>query len=240
MIRALARRFGRSKISASTVNSPAIEALEDRLLMAHHRTPFLVQTNLVSDVPGAAAKLDANLINAWGIAAGGLSPFWVNANGTGTSEAIFNTGTTPAADSPQTITIPSANSGPCTPTGIVFNNTTGFSITNNGSTGPAAYIFASEDGTISAWRVPGGGIGAVTTRADIEVDNSGTGAVYKGLALGTFNAAPAIFAANFNAGTIDIFNSSFQQVTSTLPTAFHDSRLPTGYAPFNVSKFGAN
>src|SRR6266550_1268943 len=132
MIRALARRFGRSKISRSAHDGPMIEALEDRVLMAHHRTPFLVQTNLVSDVAGRAAKVDANLVNAWGIAAGGQSPFWVNANGTGTSEAVFNTGSTPPLYAPQTITIPAASgTGNGNPTGIVFNNTTGFTITNN-------------------------------------------------------------------------------------------------------------
>ena len=242
MIRALARRVSRSKISRPAHDGPMIEALEDRVLMAtHHRAPFLVQTNLVSDVAGRALHLDANLVNAWGIAAGGQSPFWVNANGTGTSEAIFNTGSTPPLYAPQTITIPAASgTGTGNPTGIVFNNTTGFTITNNGSTGPAAYVFASEDGSISAWRAPAAGVGAVTSAAVTMVDNSASGAVYKGLALGTFGASPAIFAANFKAGTIDVFNSSFQAIAPMTAFSFKDSRIPSSYAPFNIVKFGPN
>ncbi len=234
MIRALARRFGRSKISRPAHDGPMIEALEDRVLMAHHRTPFLVQTNLVSDVAGRAAKVDANLVNAWGIAAGGQSPFWVNANGTGA-------GSTPPLYAPQTITIPAASgTGTGNPTGIVFNNTTGFTITNNGSTGAAAYIFASEDGSISAWRPPAASPTAVTSSAVTMIDNSAAGAVYKGLALGTFGASPAIFAANFHAGTIDVFNSSFQPIAPTSAFSFKDSRIPSSYAPFNIVKFGPN
>src|SRR5258708_4984081 len=108
MVRTLFRRQISRKGSACIGTPPAIEQLEDRVLMSHHRAAFLVQTNLVSDVAGRAATVDANLVNAWGIAAGGPSPFWVNANGAGTSEAIFNPGVTPPLYAPQTINIPAA------------------------------------------------------------------------------------------------------------------------------------
>jgi len=63
-----------------------VESLEVRLLMAHHgRVPFIVQTNLVADQPGVAQTTDPNMVNPWGIAFGAPSPFWVNANGSGTS-----------------------------------------------------------------------------------------------------------------------------------------------------------
>ena len=41
-----------------------------------------VQRNLVSDVPGAAELLDADLVNAWGLAFGPTTPAWVADNGT--------------------------------------------------------------------------------------------------------------------------------------------------------------
>jgi hypothetical protein len=44
-----------------------------------------VQTTLASDQPGVAPVTDPNLVNAWGIAASGSSPFWIGANGSGTS-----------------------------------------------------------------------------------------------------------------------------------------------------------
>jgi uncharacterized protein (TIGR03118 family) len=70
----------------------------------------------------------------------------------------------------------------------------------------------------------------------VVVDNSGgpgstTGAVYKGLAAGTFNGNNYLYAANFRAGTIDVFDNHFQQVNSI---TFSDPAIPAGYAPFNV------
>src|SRR3954452_6621643 len=42
-------------------------------------------TKLVSDQAGQARRTDSNLVNAWGLALGPSSPFWVANNGTGTS-----------------------------------------------------------------------------------------------------------------------------------------------------------
>ena len=58
-----------------------LEALEDRRLLAG----TVLQTNLVSDLPGVAQNLDPNLVNPWGIAESGGSPFWISDNGTGLS-----------------------------------------------------------------------------------------------------------------------------------------------------------
>ena len=50
-----------------------------------------VQTNLVSDIAqpanadGSTVTVDPNLRNAWGLARGASSPWWVNNAGTGTS-----------------------------------------------------------------------------------------------------------------------------------------------------------
>src|SRR5215831_9927764 len=43
------------------------------------------QRNLVSDIAGMAEKTDTNLVNPWGIAASGTSPFWVADNHAGVS-----------------------------------------------------------------------------------------------------------------------------------------------------------
>jgi uncharacterized protein (TIGR03118 family) len=128
------------------------------------------------------------------------------------------------------------------------------------TTAPALFLFATEDGTIAGWN-PGidptghfDGPGAVSTHAVIAVDSSGnnftnpdpnqqTGAVYKGLAVAT-SAAPIIagdgdsktllYASNFRAGTVEVYDAVFHQVTALPTGAFTDPGLPAGYAPFNV------
>ena len=202
------------------------------------------QSNLVSDdQPGHlnAQIQDPNLINPWGVAFGPNSPFWVNNNHTGTA-TIYSvnpmTDATTAVPLVVTIAPPQAVSGVTTasPTGIVFNSdSNGFML--NGK--PATFIMDTEDGTISAWN------GGTTTT--LKVDNSnnpahgdgslppqdqteGIGAVYKGLAIGTQkNGTTQLYASNFRHGTVDVFNTQFQQVNSLT-----DGNLPNGYAPFNV------
>src|SRR3954470_22579205 len=69
-----------------------MEALEERSLLSAD----VLQTNLVSDLPGVAQNLDPNLVNPWGIAESTTSPFWVADNGTGLS-TLYNTAGTPQA-----------------------------------------------------------------------------------------------------------------------------------------------
>jgi len=45
----------------------------------------VLQTNLVSDLPGVAAVTDPNLVNPWGISSSATSPFWISDNGAGVS-----------------------------------------------------------------------------------------------------------------------------------------------------------
>jgi uncharacterized protein (TIGR03118 family) len=196
-----------------------------------------LQTNLVSDVPGLAANLDPNLANPWGIAASATGPFWVANNGSGTS-TLYDTQGNPQ---PLVVNIPAPGdplgaSG--APTGTVFNtDPTGFVVSNDSGSAPAAFLFAAEDGTISGWspRVDG-------THAIIAVDNSSNpsidfGAVYKGLTMATdSNGQTLLYATNFSAATIDVFNDQFQQVR--VPGGFHDSHIPFGFAPFNIRAIG--
>ena len=177
------------------------------------------QTNLLSDGAVPAALVDPNLVNAWGLVAGPTTPWWIADNGTGSS-TVYNvsTGTIPLI-----VTVPGAGDQQGTPTGIVFNGGTGFVVTNSAGTSPARFIFASEDGTISGFR--GGPV-------VLAVDNSASGAVYKGLAIDSQTAGNFLYAANFNAGTVDVFDSHFNPVH--LPGAFTDPALPDGYAPFGI------
>lgn len=63
--------------------------------------------------------------------------------------------------------------------GVVTNATPGFVIGAGGSSAPSVELFATEDGTIAGWNST-----VDPTHAVIVVDNSGKGAVYKGLAMG--------------------------------------------------------
>ncbi|MGA2284849.1 MAG: TIGR03118 family protein [Dehalococcoidia bacterium] len=184
------------------------------------------QTNLVSDLPGMAILTDANLVNAWGISAGPTTPFWISDNGTGLA-TLYNVQN---PDSPTALSLvveipPETGS---TPTGNVFNPTSDFLVD---SVNPARFIFATEDGTISAWSPQL----VDSDDAVLEVDNS-PGAVYKGIALGHNQDGNFIFAANFRAGTVDVFDRNF--APATLAGSFSDPSLPAGFAPFGIRNIG--
>src|SRR6266851_2938066 len=181
------------------------------------------RTNLVSDLPGVAAQLDPNLVNPWGIASGDTRPFWVSDNGTGLATLYNSNGSPFPVGSPLIVTVAPPLGSPvgtlATPTGVVSNSGANF--------GGAAFIFATEDGTISAWTG-----GTVTT---LKVDKSPF-AVYKGLASGISSARPVLYAANFLAGTVDVFDTNF--LPTSMPGSFTDPNLPKGFAPFDIQNIG--
>jgi uncharacterized protein (TIGR03118 family) len=111
------------------------------------------------------------------------------------------------------------------PTGIVSNPTAAFKLP--GTNLSAAFIFATEDGTISAWNP-----GVDRTNAKIVADASPQNAEYKGLALGVAVAGPRIYATNFRAGTVDVFDGTFQPVTTG--GGFVDKNIRAGFAPFGI------
>jgi uncharacterized protein (TIGR03118 family) len=62
-------------------------------------------------------------------------------------------------------------------------------------------------------------------------------AVYKGLALGVNADGVFIFATNFHAGTVEVFDASFAPVHRY---RFIDRDLPRGYAPFGIANIDGN
>ncbi|MGE5493481.1 MAG: TIGR03118 family protein [Actinomycetota bacterium] len=184
-----------------------------------------IQENLVSDLPGVAATTDPNLQNPWGISSSPTGPLWVSDNGTGVSTIYDTTGT----KQPLTVTIPPPAGGtpPSAPTGQVFNSTNAFNLPSGGK---ASFIFATEDGTLAAWNAAQG------STARLTADNSASGAIYKGLAIGSVGNHDYLYATNFHAGTVDVYNGSFAQ--SHLTGSFKDPNLPAGFAPFNIQNIG--
>jgi uncharacterized protein (TIGR03118 family) len=195
---------------------------------------FYQQTNLVSDLPGVAAVTDSHLVNAWGMSHSSTSPWWISDNGTGVSTLYTGSGAPfplPPA-TPLVVTIPPPLGSPAgtsaTPTGNVFNGTSSFVVTKNGVSGPATFLFATEDGTISGWNR-----NVDPTNAILGADQSASGAVYKGLALGSNSSGEFLFATNFRNGTVDVFDTHF--APTSLAGSFTDPRIPSGFAPFGIA-----
>src|SRR2546429_9754856 len=88
-------------------------------------------TNFQSDIPGVAAHVDPNLVNPWGMAASSGGTIWVSNNGTGTSTLYKQDGTANSL----VVTIPTSarDKGTGNPTGVGFNSTSFFKVTNNGN-----------------------------------------------------------------------------------------------------------
>jgi uncharacterized protein (TIGR03118 family) len=173
------------------------------------------QRNLVSDLPGVAEHVDPNLVNPWGNAYGPTTPFWIADNHAGVSTIYDGNGVQirPA------VTVAGA------PTGIVFNPTTDFAA---GPGEPAKYLFATEEGTIAGW--------ASGDVAIMKVDRSNLGAVYKGLALGSSDGKNYLYATDFSAARVDVFDANF--APAALAGSFGDPNLPAAFAPFNIQNLG--
>lgn len=179
-------------------------------------------TILTSSQSGVGVFTDTNLSNAWGIAEAKGGPFWVSDANTGVSTNYLGTG------QPQSpvVTIPKASgTGKSQPTGIASNSTTGFVITSGASSGPATFLFDSEDGAISGWNAT-----VLPTTAIIVVNNSSSGADYKGMATGVSGGANVLYATNFHTGMVEMYSSTF-----TLLKKFTDHTVPAGYAPFGIA-----
>ncbi|SDI92213.1 TIGR03118 family protein [Frankineae bacterium MT45] len=197
----------------------------------HHLKSLYQQVNLVADVPGAAATVDPNLVNPWGLSAapatpaGPGSPLWVSDNGTDVS-TLYTGGQvgTPVKAVPLVVNIPGG-----APTGQLFNAGSDFVLSTGGKTGPAKFIFASEDGDITAWNPTGVATDAVT---EVHTD----GAVYKGIAMVNRASGPVLLAADFHDNQVAVFDSSFAPVKDRF--AFLPFGVPRGFAPFNIAAIG--
>ena len=182
--------------------------------------------NLVSNQVGQAKTIDPLLANAWGLARGATSPWWLTDNDTGWSTLYDGTG----KPEPLKVLIPTAGNGPAsptglngpgTPTGIVFNGSaTDFQVQG----WKAPFIFASLDGTISAWAP---GLNANQTL--IAVDNSASKASYTGLAITSKPSGNFLYAADATNNHIDMFDGSFTWVKS-----FGDPAIPSNFSVFGI------
>ena len=105
------------------------------------------------------------------------------------------------------MTIPNAKGveGPSSPTGMIFNGTADFALAANN---PAAFIFATKNGTIAGWGPPATPITAGQSTAITEVDESKNGAVFTGLTWFENDGTHFLLAANFSQNRIEEFDAT--------------------------------
>ena len=201
------------------------------------------RTDLVSNQPGRAPNTDQqHLVNAWGLAALKQTTFWVSDNGTGFSTLYAGNG----QQAHLFVSIPPAAGGTVgSPTGIVGNNSqvaTDFSVTENGNSGRAIFIFATLDGTISGWSPAVAGIDPVTgaSHATIARDRSGVKAIYTGLAIGNNAGQALLYAADGGPNRrIDVFDATFTLVQPS-PNAFQDPNIPQDFTPYGIQNINGD
>jgi uncharacterized protein (TIGR03118 family) len=179
--------------------------------------------NLVSDQPGRADHTDPNLVNAWGLTALAGSPWWVADNGTDKATVYDAAGSPFPTSGPIVVGVSSA------PTGAVANPGSGFVVSSGAASGPATFIFGTEEGKILGWNRT-----VSAAQAVVAVDDSAGNAVFKGLTMSP--DGKLLYATDFHNGRVDVFDGAFHDVTA--PGSFVDPRIPKGYAPFGIQSVG--
>jgi uncharacterized protein (TIGR03118 family) len=273
MMKHMIRHLGPAAVIALTViAAPAVRADDRHHDSDDNRYVVTNLTSDISKLGGQ--NIDPVLQNAWGVAfTPGASPFWVADNATGCSTLYDGAGVpqppaNPSATPPIVplrvgIPLPGGsvpatacmhvnpppappNPTPAAPTGMVWNpttsSTTGFLVP--GTNSPASFIWATEDGTISAWT---GNLSPNPNNARLAVDNPNTksGPVYKGLVVGTNSHGVFLFATDFRDGKIASFapngSTGFRPTTTTeVNGSFSDPDLPAGFAPFGIQNIDGN
>jgi uncharacterized protein (TIGR03118 family) len=195
---------------------PRLEALEERTVPSGYQ-----QINLVSYQPGLGHFTDPNL-NGWGMTSLPDGSFVVS--------NTFTTGLATSYDRsghvlPQKITVPGSTGGSAFlglgpgghPTGVVYNPTNDFVITNPDThvCAPATLIFDSIDGTISGWNPVVDPTDAILIHDTWKSD--GTDSVYTGLEIGQdSNGNNVLYAADFLHNKLEVINKSFTTI-NTIP-----------------------
>jgi uncharacterized protein (TIGR03118 family) len=178
------------------------------------------QINLVANKSEYNPKtIDPTLINGFGMAWSPTGIAWVNSVGGHVSEIYDAEGSIVRPS----VNIPSrADNIGGLPTGIVFSGGKGFQIPD----GPAVFLFSGFDGVISGWNSAAG-----STAKRLRTPPN---ASYTGLTIAADGKNNFLYAANFGAGKIDVWDTAFTRVSM----AFIDPSLPAGFSPYNIQAVG--
>jgi uncharacterized protein (TIGR03118 family) len=181
-----------------------------------------------------AAHIDPLLSNPWGLAQAPGTFLWVSDNNSGFT-TLYDP-TSGFGKVPLNVQIRDGAADPnaiASPSGTVFTDfgasgVSTFDVQPGNPGSHAFFLFDTEDGTIQGWAP-----GVDFFHTEIAVDDSSTGASFKGLALIddpiAGSAGATLYAADLANNRVDIFNDQFQAKGS-----FTDPNLPKGFGPFNV------
>jgi uncharacterized protein (TIGR03118 family) len=199
-------RFGRY-IAATLIGA----AMSASLLRAADTNNYQV-TILVSNEADKAPVVDPKLVNAWGIATAGSSPWWVSDNGSDWSTVYNGAGVKQSRE----VVVTGA------PTGIVGYTGGQFLVFGN----PATFMWATEGGSILGWnsKIP------IPTHAVVR--HSEGEAVYKGLAI----HGNTLYTTDFAGCSVDTLDGTFTEFDS--PGGFEDPSIPSDYCPFGIQAIG--
>ncbi len=196
--------------------------------------------------------IDPGIANAWGIAirpAGLGGHFWVTANGNGSSnQFVGDVGGRPlSSDALAYVQVagPGNQPGAGTPTGVVFNSSGQFKVTQtptsganlNSITAPAKFLFATDNGVISGWTErtnaasPSGFDWPLVSTAVI--DRSAQGSQFFGIGL---SRTGRLYAADFGVDpALRVYDGDYNEVGSfRYPVQNGTGTTPGYWVPFNV------
>jgi uncharacterized protein (TIGR03118 family) len=214
------------------------------------------QINLDANVNGVAEAMDAQLVNAWGLARTSGSMWWVSDEASGVATLYDG----PGSKQKLVVTIPKSNPADKTfpqgtPTGAIPNNSTTDFPAAPGK--PAVFIFATLDGSIAAWN-PGVGLAQGANPPSVNavtVARGDAGSGYTGLTTATIDGNRYLYVANFLKGRIDVYDNTFTAFKlkgedhgrddhdfdddrNGDNKPFTDDRLPRNFVPFNIQAIG--
>jgi uncharacterized protein (TIGR03118 family) len=231
----------------------------------HHSDHAFRQVDLVSDLTtlGPDVLVDPAVKNPWGIAMGPTTPLWVDnqfnpASNCGSQDCVpaaadlltkvtLYKGATNSHDPIQKVGLEVTASSPF---GIVFNPTSSFSVTQNGVTAPARFLFnevvPSPQGAPVAEITGWSNASTPTPTVTATTNATKVGAVQTGLALvpgrtdrhgkseKSGKNGPRLLAADGANGVIDVYDGNFKPLM--MPGAFVDPHSAAdGLAPYNVA-----
>ncbi len=175
-----------------------------------------------------AGLIDKALINGWGIAFSATGTPWIGSQGGGVS-TVYNSEGTAIVLGPVNVPSPGGPTGG-NPTGVIFNPVASDFIIPSANAQPATgarFIFVGVDGVVSGWN------GTRGVNAFAQINNVATSA-YTGLAIAASGGSNFLYAADFRAGKIAVWERTWAPVSMK----FKDPWLPWGYAPFNIQAVG--
>lgn len=185
-------------------------------------------TRLDSNQVGSALFTDPLGVNDWGLVHGPGTPWWVADEGSGWSTLYKGDG---SIVQQLKVLIPTSGvNGPGSATGIVFNGSSDFKVSEPGGTpAPARFLFAALDGSISGWSPAVNFNSAVLA----PLKNAPAGASYTGLAISSNASGNLLYAADMANGRVDVYDTNFNFTGS-----FTDPAIPAAFVPFGIRDIG--